>query len=64
MQPLAFTVDYLSGEVLGQVATDTVRLAQYEIASQVFGGYFVTRLRVLILIIDAHLQGLPMTFET
>lgn len=64
MQPLAFTVDYLSGEVLGQVATDTVRLAQYEISSQVFGEYLVTRLCVFILIVDAHSQGSPMTFET
>lgn len=32
-----FTINYLSGQVSGQVATDTIRLAQYEIMNQVFG---------------------------
>lgn len=36
-QSSPFTINYLSGQVSGEVATDTVRLAQYEISCQIFG---------------------------
>lgn len=41
LKPLPFSLQYLSGQVSGQIVTDTVRIAQFEIYSQTFGMLFL-----------------------